>query len=223
MMSLSESLENFNETKKTSIADVVFWIVAALLLVALVLVNVFSFSLVSGESMLNTISDGDIVVCATYAEVKRDDIVTAKVSDDKIIIKRVVAAPGDKIVFYKSGTINDAVLLLIYEDGEFKPIKEASDSGAMVGLSCIVQTKFLSGEYKLYSGDVTSISEEYVISLGKDEYFLLGDNRNNSTDSRSYGAFSKSAILGKVTRVVKPDTILYKMLNGFLFSKKTTE
>ena len=34
------------------------------------------------------------------------------------------------------------------------------------------------------------------ITLGKDQYFLMGDNRNRSADSRNFGAFSYQSILG---------------------------
>lgn len=41
---------------------------------------------------------------------------------------------------------------------------------------------------------ITSIS----LSLKDDEYFVLGDNRNNSLDSRTFGAFKREKIVGKV-------------------------
>ncbi|WP_130777129.1 signal peptidase I [Bacillus luti] len=34
--------------------------------------------------------------------------------------------------------------------------------------------------------------------IPKNEYFVMGDNRNNSSDSRYYGSFSKDSIIGKV-------------------------
>ena len=36
------------------------------------------------------------------------------------------------------------------------------------------------------------------VTLGEDEYFVMGDNRDNSRDSRSFGAVKKSAIQGRV-------------------------
>ena len=36
--------------------------------------------------------------------------------------------------------------------------------------------------------------------VGKDQYFVLGDNRRNSADSRAYGAVSRQSILGLIVR-----------------------
>lgn len=46
-------------------------------------------------------------------------------------------------------------------------------------------------------------SEEFNITLMDDEYFLMGDNRNNSIDSRTEGPVSLSEIKGKVILVIK--------------------
>ena len=48
-------------------------------------------------------------------------------------------------------------------------------------------------------------SINYPIILGKDEYFVLGDNRNNSIDSRSIGAIKKDNIKAKIIYGVKKD------------------
>jgi signal peptidase I len=42
------------------------------------------------------------------------------------------------------------------------------------------------------------------ITLGPDEYFVLGDNSAESTDSRHFGPVSREAIQGKVMRIVFP-------------------
>lgn len=53
--------------------------------------------------------------------------------------------------------------------------------------------------YESYVNDKDWYSEyELSLTVGDDEYFLLGDNRNHSTDSRELGAVSKNDIFGKV-------------------------
>jgi signal peptidase I len=55
-------------------------------------------------------------------------------------------------------------------------------------------------EDKYAYGDTT----DFDIVLGKDSYFVLGDNRENSLDSRYFGAFNKKKILGKTSLVLFP-------------------
>lgn len=42
------------------------------------------------------------------------------------------------------------------------------------------------------------ITDDFDIALGNDEYFVLGDNREHSSDSRTYGAFAKHDIMGVI-------------------------
>lgn len=62
---------------------------------------------------------------------------------------------------------------------------------------------FVNGEYRTdpYAfGD----TEDFTITLGPDEYFCLGDNRENSSDSRNYGPFSSDDIFAKLNCKVYP-------------------
>ncbi len=43
-------------------------------------------------------------------------------------------------------------------------------------------------------------SREQLILCGKDQYFVLGDNRQNSIDSRTYGAVPRVNLLGPINR-----------------------
>ena len=53
-----------------------------------------------------------------------------------------------------------------------------------------------------YLKDVTT--NDFSVKLNDDEYFCLGDNRNNSKDSRYYGAFSKDMIISTHVLVLYP-------------------
>ena len=205
--------------------EIAFWLLAVALVSVTLLLRFLSFSVVSGDSMLNTICDQDIAVCAPSWNIERGDIVTARVSDDKIIIKRVVAIPGDKIVFKLVDGIEDDAdkLVELYIDTGNGFERQSEDyilDGKMNVLGFSSQAMFRQYEYRLFNGDIDEISDKYVISLGKDEYFLLGDNRDNSSDSRNYGAFKKEQIVGKVIKIATPDSALYWIIEHLLFGKK---
>lgn len=131
---------------------------------------------VEGSSMNSTLNDKDSLLLekVTYAfgNIKRFDIVVFPYSEDPSInevnyIKRVIGLPGETI------QIKDGI---IYIDGE--ELKE---------------------DYGYYEKDIPMkgylCDEEYVI--GDNEYFVLGDNRNNSKDSRKIGCIRGDVIIGK--------------------------
>ena len=47
-------------------------------------------------------------------------------------------------------------------------------------------------------------TSDFKVKVGKNKYFVLGDNRTNSLDSRYYGSFNKKKILGKTSFTVFP-------------------
>ena len=75
----------------------------------------------------------------------------------------------------------------------------------------------LPGETVEYKNDKLYIDGKYVkedfkhketfdfsTTLGKDEYFIMGDNRTNSTDSRVFGPISRDKIMGKTSLTILP-------------------
>lgn len=62
---------------------------------------------------------------------------------------------------------------------------------------------YINGE-KVEDNHGSQVTNDFKVKLGKDEYYVLGDNRTNSIDSRIYGAFNKNKILGKTKLIVFP-------------------
>ena len=127
---------------------------------------------VSGDSMKNTLNDGDhlIVDKITYRmrEPVRYDIIVfpCRYKENTFYIKRIIGLPGETVQIAGGE---------IYIDGEI--LKES------------------------YGREVIKDPgiAESPIELGEDEYFVLGDNRNESSDSRdpSVGKIRREEIVGR--------------------------
>ncbi len=128
---------------------------------------------VVGASMAPTLHDSDRYVLNRWIyrvrePQPRDIVVLRDPQDDGYAVKRIVARQGDS-VYIKNGTI-------------------------------FVNGRLLDEPY-LPAGTPTYAHPHYreqFVVCGIDRYFVLGDNRNNSTDSRIYGAVRRQSILGLV-------------------------
>ena len=178
-------LEEINDQKPVSKAiktiNIVLVVIIAIL--ALILISMsflWTPMTVNGPSMDNTLHDGEkiILLTAWYKYSYGDIIVFSKVEQDKNVIKRVIALPGDNIRF-------DTNELAWYRNGE----KLVED---------YVNGTYLASYMSLSRSDVKtalcSISG-YTVEEGK--VFVLGDNRMNSNDSHIYGAIDAKQIKGK--------------------------
>lgn len=150
--------------------------------ILMVLKLTFSPIKISGTSMEPAMKDGQVWF-STIKEFKhpnRGDIVTAyNVLDRVRIVKRVVATEGDQIKILDSGIYINGSL----EDNSTETKKMVEDTTTWLGA---------------HKGLTTTV--------GKDEYFLMGDNRENSVDSRKSGVFPSSTIRTVVT-LQAPDLV----------------
>ena len=141
---------------------------------------------VVGDSMYPTLHDGEMgftsIISLSVKGIERNDIVVANLSSrDEQIVKRVIGMPNDTI-WCTDGYlfVNGKVVDEFYLDASY--VNEASDME-------------IDG---LFTKDFNKVV------LGDDEYFLLGDNRLHSSDSRVFGVFKESDILSKHVYVWYP-------------------
>jgi signal peptidase I len=128
---------------------------------------------VAGDSMSPTLADSNWYLLNRlvyrFREPRPGDIVV--LSDPQVpgfAIKRIVARPGDA-VYIKGGQV--------YVNGE------------------LLDEPYLKPDTQTFSGP-DYVAQFWVCGAG--HYFVLGDNRNNSTDSRIYGTVPQQHILGMV-------------------------
>src|SRR5690625_1655191 len=149
----------------------------------------FAPIIVDGFSMFPTLHDQDKMLVNKinyhFSEPERFDIIVFHASDQKDFIKRIIGLPGEHVA------VRDHTL---YIDG------------------IEVQEPFLN--YKDEKGliDEPTFYENFKLEelpggyekIPEDEYLVLGDNRNNSTDSRIIGLISKTQIVGKTNVIFRP-------------------
>lgn len=137
---------------------------------------------VDGESMETTLSDGDnlIVDKLTYRfrEPERFDIIVFpfKYKENTYYIKRIIGLPGEEVRIDEKGNI--------YINGEILQESYGRE---------IIQPEHIG------------IAKDTIV-LGKDEYFVMGDNRNNSSDSRTevVGNIQREDIVGRAWMRIWP-------------------
>ena len=127
-------------------------------------------------------------------EPKRGDIVVFRYPKQPSVdyIKRIIGLPGDKVAYYNkklhiNGTPINQVSL-----GRYQGVGQGED---MTGAEHLLED--LSGvEHSILTRDgVTSAEGVYVVPEGN--YFVMGDNRDNSNDGRYWGFVPEENLVGK--------------------------
>ena len=129
--------------------------------------------LVSGSSMVPNFSDGDYLLVdeLTYRfrAPERGEVVVFRYPKDESVyfIKRIIGLPGEKVVI---------------KDNKTTIFNDSHKEGFTLDEKYLIGTAPVSG------------NAEFQVSAGS--YFVLGDNRAYSFDSRSWGTLVKSDIVG---------------------------
>ena len=163
--------------------DVVF---ALVLLGALVLFyRSFLFSRVQGNSMEPTYRNSDFLLCTRVSSADRFDIVCFRARENQLgdrethtSLRRVIGLPGETVTILEDGTVT-------------------------------VNGQALEEPYLDEDGPAATYLPEgqNSLTLGANEYYVLGDFRKGSLDSRFYGAVTEDAILGRA--LASPNILVY--------------
>lgn len=190
--------------------DLMFAIAPFVLILGLflTLTSVFQLNKVDGHSMDPTLSDNSYLIVNKYANLNRFDIVVAKELDSKgnpySVVKRIIGMPGDVIeykndVLYVNGNETDEPYIKQYLDAwkENRLEKEYSYDSDLQTKS-LLSLGFTTQDRDLITKELNPDPINFRVEVPLTGYFLIGDNRIVSKDSREVGAFPRENIVGKV-------------------------
>ena len=186
--------------KKNSIKKITYYSIVGLLITLSILFNVFIQRVqVSGHSMDPTLKTNEKLFALKHVPIDRFDIVVAKekTKDNKniFIIKRVIGLPGDTVEYKKDQLyINGKKMNEPYLDTFKAKLKD----GSLIDYFTKINSDYANFNFNTdYLTTDKSGNDSFKITLKNDEYFLLGDDRPISKDSRSVGPIKKSDIVSK--------------------------
>lgn len=177
------------DRKVWDIIEVVMYCLIALLIAYLIVKFVAQRTVVDGQSMYNTLVDGDNIIVEklsyTFGEVERFDVVVFPYYDEErdeevYYIKRIIGMPGETIAIH-----NGLIYIIDEETREKTRIEE--------NYGYYIDGQLMQG-YDATEG----------IEIPEGCYFVLGDNRNNSKDSRTIGVIKGEDIVGKAWARIYP-------------------
>ncbi|OPF88904.1 signal peptidase I [Vagococcus martis] len=139
----------------------------------------FSIGYMDGYSMTPNIRNNDILIIDKHASIKRFDLIYFRNPNrpNEYLVRRVIGMPTDKIK---------------YKDDE------------LYVNNVNINEPYLNNKKKMMEPMI--LTEDFSLQevVGKDEvpsdyYFVLGDNRNSTVDSRDFGFIPRDSVKGKIS------------------------
>lgn len=145
-----------------------------------------------------TLKTNEKLFAVKHIPIDRFDIVVAKEKTDDeniFIIKRVIGLPGDTVEYKKDQLyVNGKKMNEPYLDS----FKEKLKDGSLIDYFTKINSNYANFNFNTdYLTTDKSGNDSFKITLKSDEYFLLGDDRPISKDSRAIGPVKKSDIVSK--------------------------
>lgn len=181
-MENENKLKNNSEAKSgpffSELKDFSLETIKVVVISLIVIVGIRSFVIqpffVSGKSMEPNFHDGDYLIVDELSyklgEPKRGDVIIFRYPNNpkEFYIKRIVALPGEKIKI---------------ADNKITVYNGSNPNGLELD--------------EIYIPSETLTNGEYLRELKNDEYYVLGDNRTASADSRTWGVLEEHFIVGR--------------------------
>jgi signal peptidase I len=140
---------------------------------------------VDGESMMPNFVNNEYLLAEKISylisEPKRGDVIVFKYPKNPSVnyIKRIIGLPGETVKVEKEK--------IIIVSGDFPN-------------GIILSEDYIPSDYQISNRSNATTS----ITLGKDEFFVLGDNRQHSSDSREWGILPRANITGRAWVTLLP-------------------
>ncbi|MHB8472315.1 MAG: signal peptidase I [Gammaproteobacteria bacterium] len=199
--------EHLKEPWYTEYSKSFFPVILAVLLLRSFLVEPFR---IPSGSMMPTLLVGDFILVNKYTyglrlpvlnkkivdidSPQRGDVVVFRYPKDPSVdyIKRLIALPGDKLAYYNK------ILYINGQPAPQQPLGEYTGTGQGLSMSGASLRMEQLGKVKhriLVVPNLPGVQGEFVVPPG--QYFMMGDNRDNSNDSRYWGPVPEQNLVGK--------------------------
>jgi signal peptidase I len=190
--------------------------IAFLLMLGFVRTAVADWNPIPSGSMRPTILEGDVVfvnrlafdvkvpltdvIVAHTGAPKRGDIVTfTRPEDGMRLIKRIAAVPGDTIA------MRDNRLSINGEAIDYAPLGNVVETlapGRVIDAERVRETFGTDAHTIQWLSHVASRSSFAPMVIPPDQYLMLGDNRDDSEDSRYFGLIPRERLIGRAERIL---------------------
>lgn len=178
---------NMQEEKATNLKKEILSYIKIIVITAIIVLGCKQFLFtpikVQGASMYPTYHDKDIIIVSKTSKIERfDQIIFQSPIEDEYYIKRVIGLPGDKV------EMKDDVLYVNGKAYTEDYVNRETDDPNQLRITENFTLEQLVDQQEVPKG----------------MYFVLGDNRLKSSDSRHYGLIAEDAILGESKLIVYP-------------------